>query len=173
MDLPCMEFTQCSGVNPLPLLLPSLWWADKSSSDAEYQRWNTAGGFLTEGFGVFTHYWNTSWGSRGNGGDQGKSAAEPSQCAGALSRSEHGAKVVGSTPIWAIHLRAVLDPCGFLPTQNILWICEQKAQPISHWANLTGNHPGTPESSAKGRQRFNSPVNAGKLLVQAQISSLP
>lgn len=33
-----------------------------------------------------------------------------------------GAKVVGSTPVWAIHLRAGLDdPCGFLPTQNILW----------------------------------------------------
>lgn len=39
------------------------------------------------------------------------------------SVGQHGAdnsKVVGSTPIWAIHLRAGLDPGGFLPTQNIL-----------------------------------------------------
>lgn len=127
--------------------------------------------FLREEFRVFTRCWNTSWGSCSR-----KVPSWTLSRAGTLSRSEHGAdnpEVVGSTPIWSIHLRAGLDSCRSLPTPNVLWICEQKAQPVSHQANLTSNHPETSESLAKGRQRLSPLVGAGKLLVQAQISSLP
>lgn len=31
--------------------------------------------------------------------------------------------VVGSVTLWAIHLRVGLNPCGPLPPQNFLWVC--------------------------------------------------
>lgn len=42
---------------------------------------------------------------------------------GRLAQLEHGARntrSVGSVPIWGVHLKAGLDPCGSLLTKNIL-----------------------------------------------------
>lgn len=47
-----------------------------------------------------------------------------------LSWLEQGAdndSDVGSVPLWAIHPRLELsNPCGTLPTQTVLWFCEEQ-----------------------------------------------
>lgn len=47
-----------------------------------------------------------------------------------LSWLEQGAdngSDVGSVPLWAIHPRLGLhNPCGTLPTQTVLWFCEEQ-----------------------------------------------
>lgn len=146
MDLPCMELTVLAGsVLELTRFPISCHLCDKLTSPpvmlkARGEIQLVTNHFLTEGFSVFAHYWNTSWVSCGQESPQ----LNP------LSLQEHlvgqSTVMITQTPIWATHLRAGLDPWGPLPTPNILWICDYVTKKHSQfptkqtWPAITVRH---------------------------------